>query len=148
MVAAPPYATLSLRLIGPFGRQRMPQGCPCLRDAAPPRSSFPSGILHHSPLNSNERKELLVGEVPTGEQLFYLSFDEFREWGVVGVVRARAPFSPLPPKETDAGPREDSRDLVSFAARREGRGEKVITPWNPESPHLSPGIRVPQGRDG
>ena len=35
----------------------------------------------HSPLNSNERKELLVGEVPTGEQLFYLSFDEFREWG-------------------------------------------------------------------
>ena len=31
----------------------------------------------------------------------------------------------LPPKETDAGPREDSRDLVSFAARREGRGEKV-----------------------
>ena len=30
-------------------------------------------------LNSNERKELLVGEVPTGEQLFYLSFDEFRE---------------------------------------------------------------------
>ena len=45
---------------------------------------------HHSPLNSNERKELLVGEVPTGEQLFYLSFDEFREWGVVG-VGARAP---------------------------------------------------------
>ena len=39
--------------------------------------------FHHSPLNSNERKELLVGEVPTGEQLFYLSFDEFREWGVV-----------------------------------------------------------------
>ena len=24
--------------------------------------------VHHSPLNSNERKELLVGEVPTGEQ--------------------------------------------------------------------------------
>ena len=47
--------------------------------------------VHHSPLNSNERKELLVGEVPTGEQLFYLSFDEFREWGVVG---ARSPTLP------------------------------------------------------
>ena len=49
-----------------------------------------SCILHHSPLNSNERKELLVGEVPTGEQLFNLSFDEFREWGVVVVGRARS----------------------------------------------------------
>ena len=45
-------------------------------------------------LNSNERKELLVGEVPTGEQLFYLSFDEFREWGVVGVARAPPPHLP------------------------------------------------------
>ena len=69
--ANPPYA-LSIRVSGAGG---------CVgADGGTQRQPSTS-------LNSNERKELLVGEVPTGEQLFYLSFDEFRPSRRYGCLR-------------------------------------------------------------